>query len=579
MKKLLNFAFLLTVIAMLIGCGGSSDRSDGPQYYKEERAKSPTIAKVGQSEIKLFMVEDFRNMYSLEFNTADEEFESKKEYLDTLISLYIMVEAAYAQDLHKDSEILETVESSKPDFIREELFRVKILPNIEVTDAEAKLWHDKMDEEIRISNIFILDSTLADSVYKEIQNGADFTTMARKFSEDSQTKFEGGDFGYRGWGDLTEEFQTKVFDLPINQPVLFNVLDGWDIAQVTERRDFEIDSYDLMEQPIKMRIQSIKRNTVQREIFEELFEKANIKINEETTEFILDKVETLYPDVIGGVPFRKNTFNPDDLAQYEQNMILASYKGGETLLGDYLRLTATWPDAQRPPFSETEQLKTAIFRLVNLDLLEAEAYEMKLQDSDNYKDAMRFYKDQLMATKMREIIITEKTFVSDEEVAEYFRNHSEEYFIPKKYHLQEILCGSEVEAEDMINQLSQGKDFGQLAESHTLRPGRKERQGDLGYVSPGNYPTIYKVASTLNIGQISEQFPVGDKWSVIKLLEIQQAENKPFEAVAKVIKTDLENNKRETAIGQWYDENREKTNIDVDYDMIWKTIDKDAYEN
>ena len=570
---------IITAFLLIISCGGSDKRTDGPQYYKEDRANSPTIAKIGASEIKLFMLDEFSNMYSLQFNTAEEEYDAKKSYLDSLVNLYILVEAAYKQDLHKDPEVMQAVEDSKPEFMREELFRQRILPNIIVTDEEVQKWYGNLDTEIRISIIFITDSTLADSVYQAIKGGADFATAAKKYSEDNQTKFDGGDFGWRSYASITEDFQNKVFDNEIGEVVMFPDISGWDIVKLTDRRDTEIQPLEEIQDALKMQIQSIKRANVQGEFFKEIFDKINIQINEETAEFILDKIETLYPDIIGGVPFRKNTFNPDDLAQYERNMVLATYKGGEVLLGDYLRQTATWQDAQRPPFSEIEELREAIFRLRLMDILEAEAHEMNVEESANYKDAIRFYKDQLMAVKLKDVIIQEKSFVSDEEVAEYYRTHQNEFIIPKKYHVLEILAESEAQADNIIKRLDKGEDFGKLAGEFTTRPGKKTKNGDMGLISENNYPTLYAAAANLTIDQYSQPFPVGDKWSIVKVLEVQPEEVKEFEQVARVIKSDLENQKREKAMDDWFAENRDKVKIDIDYDMIWNTIDKDGYEN
>ena len=578
MTKYIGFV-IITAFLLIIACGGSDNRTDGPQYHKEERAQSPTIAKVGASEIKLFMLDEFSNMYALKFETAQEEYDAKKAYLDSLINLYILVEAAYKQDLHKDPEVMQAVEDSKPEFMREELFREKILPKIIVTDEEVQKWYDNLDKEIRLSIIFITDSTLADSVYQAVNKGADFAAAAKKYSDDNQTKFDGGDFGWRSFDNISEDFQNKVFNNEVGKVVIFKDISGWDIVKVTDRRDVDIQPLEEIEDALKMQIQSIKRANVQGEFFQEIFDKNDIQINQETAEFILDKIETLYPDVIGGVPFRKNTFNPDDLAQYERNMVLATYKGGEVLLGDYLRQTSTWQDAQRPPFSEIEDLREAIFRLRLMDILEAEARDLNVEDSPNYKDAIRFYKDQLMAVKLKDVIIQEKSFVSDEEVAEYYRTHQDEFIIPQKLHVLEILAESEVQADNIIKRLDKGEDFGALPAQFTTRPGKKNNKGDMGLISENNYPTLYETASNLQVNQYSKPFPVGDKWSIVKLLEVQPKEVKAFDQVARVIKSDLENQKRELALSDWFAENRSKIKIDIDYDMIWKTIDKDSYEN
>lgn len=577
MKKNICLTILFSLI-LISGCGKNDRQGEGPQYSKEERAKSKTVATVGKSEIKLFLLSDFNKMYQLNFTNADEEYNAKKEYLDSLISMYIFVEAAFDQGLEKDPEILKILRESKPDFMRDELFKKNVLPYIGVTDEDVDLWYGKMGEEVKMSAIYVLDSVLADSIYEALQNGADFAALARKHSEHQESAVKGGDLGYRRWIDLSEDFQQNAFDLEVGKTNKFAASVGFNIVKVTDRRKIEVEPLATIRDALISRIQALKRTKIQDAMFDSLFEAANIKINEETAEFLMDKIETLYPDVIGGKPFRKNTFNPDDLAQYERNMILATYKDGEVLLGDYLRQTSTWEDLQRPPFNEIEQLRVAIFQLKMMDILQARAKELKLDESDDFKDATRFFKDQLMAAKMREIITEERSYVSDDEVIDYYRANSQKYMIPKKIHVQEIHVGTEQEAEDIYNRLNQGEDFDKLAEKYTVRPAMKNKKGDLGFIADYNYPTLFDRAARLDLNQYSKPFPVGDKWSIVRPLGVQEEQAKSFEEVARQIKTELEEQKQVDAVDKWLAENRDKYPVKVEYDLLWETIDKDAYE-
>ena len=233
---------------------------------------------------------------------------------------------------------------------------------------------------------------------------------------------------------------------------------------------------------------------------------------------------------------------------------------------------------QRPPFNEIEQLRGAIFQLKMMDILLARARELKLDEGDDFKDATRFFKDQLMAARMKEIITEEKSYVSDEEVINYYQANSNKYMIPKKVHVQEIHVGTEQEAEDIYNRLNQGEDFDKLAEQYTVRPAMKNKKGDLGFIADYNYPTLFDRASRLDINQYSKPFPVGDKWSIVRSLGVQEAQNKSFEQVARQIKKELEEQKQVDAVDRWLAENGDKYPVKVKYDLIWETIDKDAYE-
>jgi len=195
---------------IFIGCG--KDKREGTQYHEESRKSSKTIAKVGQSEIKMAILEEYDQLYQMNFTSADEEYETKKAYVDSLIDIYIFTEAAYDQGLDKDPELQRVINASKADFLRDELFKKKILPRLEVSEDEIKKWYSHLDKMVRISTIFLTDSILADSINNAIQDGADYEAMARKFSEDLQSSARGGDIGFRAYPSLSEYFQDEVFD-------------------------------------------------------------------------------------------------------------------------------------------------------------------------------------------------------------------------------------------------------------------------------------------------------------------------------------------------------------------------------
>jgi parvulin-like peptidyl-prolyl isomerase len=467
---------------------------------------------------------------------------------------------------------------SQPGLMRDELFKLKILPKIDVPDEEVQRWYDNMDKEVQISILYTTDSSLCDSLYNAIQNGADFAAMARKYSEDQQSAMKGGDIGFRSYASLSKEFQDSVFNKPVGEVAIVKVLEGWDLAVVTDTREAERQPLEEIRDALISRIQAEKKARVQNEFYDELYDEANININEETAQFVYDKAASLYPDTIGGVPFRKNTFNPDDLAEYEQKMILATYKGGEVSLGEYLRQTARWSDQQRPPLNDIENLKKAIFNLKLIDILTNKAEELKLDETEDYKDARRFFKDQVLAAKMKDVVIKEESFVPEDEVVQYYQEHADDYVTPKKLHLLEVMLPSETEADQAYEKLTSGADFQKLAEKETTRPIATGSKGDLGYVSEYTYPTLYAEGSKLKVGEFSKPFPVGDNWSIVKLVDIKDKQVKLFDEVSKQIKTQLENTKKEQAISNWLADNKGKYKIKTDYDLIWETVDKSKYE-
>jgi peptidyl-prolyl cis-trans isomerase SurA len=90
----------------------------------------------------------------------------------------------------------------------------------------------RSDEETR---------ALASDLRQQIINGAEFTELAKEFSEDIGSAQEGGDLGWASPGQMVGEFETVMTETPVgevSQP--FRSQFGWHILQVMERRDQDV---------------------------------------------------------------------------------------------------------------------------------------------------------------------------------------------------------------------------------------------------------------------------------------------------------------------------------------------------
>ncbi len=74
---------------------------------------------------------------------------------------------------------------------------------------------DATDEEKEAADTAAKEK--AESIIEELKNGADFSELAKKYSDDSGSKDNGGDLGYFNTGDMVEEFETAAYALDINQ--------------------------------------------------------------------------------------------------------------------------------------------------------------------------------------------------------------------------------------------------------------------------------------------------------------------------------------------------------------------------
>lgn len=78
----------------------------------------------------------------------------------------------------------------------------------------------------------------ADSIYAAIQAGANFDSLAAKFSDDPGSKVKGGDLGYFPYGAMVPEFNEKAFMGKTGDLVEVKTQFGWHIIRVNDQKSF-----------------------------------------------------------------------------------------------------------------------------------------------------------------------------------------------------------------------------------------------------------------------------------------------------------------------------------------------------
>ncbi|PYN43304.1 MAG: hypothetical protein DMD95_14215 [Candidatus Rokuibacteriota bacterium] len=146
-----------------------------------------------------------------------------------------------------------------------------------------------------------------------------------------------------------------------------------------------------------------------------------------------------------------------------------------------------------------------------------------------------------------------ETAATDVEVEKFYHEHIKEFESPRQVRAAHVLVrvpetgGSEAEDKarakvvDVIRRAKAGADFGKLAQEVSEDPGTAPRGGDLGLVSRGEVvPQFEQALFALMKGEVSPEpirTPFG--FHAIKVFEIQEGGRKPLKDVAPQIRSRL----------------------------------------
>jgi parvulin-like peptidyl-prolyl isomerase len=568
MKRLPGFALILISLTIYL-----SSCSSSPE----------TVAIVNGEKLPMSMINNYFKDMGMTWGSADDEFEDKKMAVDSLIDYKLLVKGAYDQGLDLDKEIEKIVDSQRSTFLFDELYRQDILPKTKVTDQEVEDFLEKTKTEYRFSHILVDTKELADSLYDQLKSGVDFAMVARQFSQDQSSAVKGGDIGFLNWGrQIDPDFREAAFALQVgemSEPV--HVSGGWDIIRNEESRPastppagVELDYF------AREIIRQRKSMVAEMNFWDELERKANVQVNPEATDLLLEKLKAFYPDTVGGVPRPTNFFpNPDLLQPFERQMVIASFTGGEMTIDDYLDQIANVDAIYRPSFADRDSLQKIIFQLELKNIVEFQADQRQLEDTPEYQRRVKDFREGLMVEKFKRTNLMQGIDVDEDEITDYYNSHLEDFMTEPEYHLIEIENDSIDLLKDLTRQANMGADFSELAAKYTTRPGFKEKKGDLGMVPSFKYPSLYSAAKTLQIGGISPVVKnVRGHYSIVKLVEATQPKVRPIEDCQNDVRQKILKTKRDNAVANWLEKARPQADIQVFEDVIRDSIDKSKYE-
>ncbi len=568
MRKLASFFAILGVTAAIaVSC--SSD-------------KDPIVAEVDGEKIPVSIIHDFFDKGGWTFESYESELETKRAAIDSVIDYKLLVKGAYENNLSNDPEIEKLVASERAGFLFDAMYRKDLAPAAAVTEADVREFYDKLKEERHVLHILVATSREADSVVAELDKGADFGTIARMISLDQSSAVRGGDLGWLNWGTAVDsKFREAFFAMSAGETSKPLKTDyGYHIIRMLETRPVELKPYEELATFIKQALVSRRSSDTEAAFLRSMEEKAAVQINPEATALLLERLDMYYPDSLNRAKRPDNYFpNLEVLKPFEQQMVIASYTGGEVTIEDYINKLAAVPDAARPRFDNEPMMKKTIFQLELKNIVEYEAEQRKIQDTEEYQKRVNDFREGLMVDKFTRSVLGRQIDVSEDEIVEYYNTHLDEFTIPQEYHIWEIQRPLATDLGPIIEELRSGADFGALAAKKTVRTGMQATKGDLGFVQKSRFPQLWEAATKVRMGEISDIVVNDDgSYSVIKVIDVKQPVIVPVEQVTSQVQASVMDLKRSSATVDWLKARREKASIEIHAEVLERTIDKTKYD-
>jgi parvulin-like peptidyl-prolyl isomerase len=299
MKRFLPFFVLLALVGLLAaGCGGSSSKAKSVPADAVARVGDDTITKTEFNALLAEAKQSFKSQkrafpkagsqqykslqdQAVQYLIQRSEFDQRGQDLGVNVTdaqvakRLTQIKKQYfngnekkyrAQLKTQGLNEAQVREDIRAQLVSEGIFK-KITDPVKVTDADAKAYYTShksqygTPESRDVRHILVNSKKLADSLYSQLKGGANFATLAKKYSKDPGSAAQGGKLTISK-GQTVPEFEAMSFKLKtgaIAKPVKTQF--GWHIIQaLSPVKKATFVPFKKVEAQIKQQLASTKKN-------------------------------------------------------------------------------------------------------------------------------------------------------------------------------------------------------------------------------------------------------------------------------------------------------------------------------
>ena len=287
MKKWILSLSLAAGVVGLAACGNGGDnavvKTDEGNVTKEDlynamKEKYPQQTQQALQELV------YKKVLSKKYKVSDKEVNNQLQKMkEQLGPQYEAFLAQYGMD-----------EKAFKDYLKLELLQQKAATaDIKISDQELKDYYKKWQPEIRVRHILVKDEKKANEIEAQLQKGAKFEDLAKKYSQDTGSAKKGGDLGWINYQDRKQfvpEFSKALDTLKVNEiskPVKTEY--GYHIIQITDKKKKK--PFDEVKDQLKeeLKLSKVDQSKMQKTL-DKVLKDADIKVEDKD-------FKGLFPDV------------------------------------------------------------------------------------------------------------------------------------------------------------------------------------------------------------------------------------------------------------------------------------------
>jgi len=177
-------------------------------------------------------------------------------------------------------------------------------------------------------------------------------------------------------------------------------------------------------------------------------------------------------------------------------------------------------------------------------------------------------KDQLLLEAVQRTIAG-PIELSEDDISTYFAENRQQYDTEERIQASHILVETKEEAQQILEELSSGADFGIIARERSIDPGSGPAGGDLGWFGRGQMVALFEQAAfSLQIGEISDIVETDFGYHIILLTGREEERHPELSEIVDQVRLDAEAEVITERFGLWYEDTLAAAEISVGLPLV-----------
>jgi parvulin-like peptidyl-prolyl isomerase len=542
------------LVSAITGCGGGRDDGGG------------VIARVNGVEITMARFQEYYRPALTPYRTPEEEYQTLEQRLDELIRYYLIQEQARKDGFLKDPMYLRRLEAHEITILNQLVKLHEIDSVIEIDDADVEAYLARADTMRHFQHILTLNQTAANEVTEMLTEGREWEEVALQYSQDSDVSEHKGDLGWLVWDEgpfgVYGELQEIAYSIPVGTwqgPI--QVGNEYHFIKVVEAQERpkgppEQDWHDAYAHLSGKRAEELEQQMVNR-----FWEEGGYHLDEDQFRWLLDQIS---------VSFNRNrNVNPiPDLTPEDMERVVVRSDSDPWTAEMILQQLELLTSSARDNAETYEDWRERILGWVISARIAEYARDRGYDKDPVFSRRMNTFIETALNAEQVLRLRRSVRHPTHEELVAYYEEHREDFDLPERRRLIEVLVATREEAEEVRAQVVAGRSIEVIAAERTIRPGFKENLGRFAPIRREEFGALGEAVFETELGEVGPivETPMG--FSVFVVTNIMPAEDLTLEDIEENLSESLYQQERTAVVDRFVEQEWRRARIWKDYDRL-----------